>query len=276
MKGLNDLHFINFIGFVLIAIALSLPDSPLRIALGLPFVLLFPGYTLGAILYPRRGDLDDVERLALSFGLSLAIVPLIGLMLSLLPWGIHLKSVLISLGCFIAACSFLAGRARKQLSRTERFSIEILPLTAQILRLSWFQIGMGAVVTVSIAFLAWHLHAGNSPTREPFTEFYILGASGKAEGYPDRVIAGETAEVVLGVINHELQHATYKITIRVSDQVQAALGPLSLDDGQKWQQSVRFSPKRAGTHEKIEFFLLKDDNPSPYRRLHLWMKVISP
>jgi uncharacterized membrane protein len=135
---------------------------------------------------------------------------------------------------------------------------------------------MGAVVIVSIAFVAWLLHAGSSPTREPFTEFYILGASGKAEGYPDHVKAGETTEVILGVINHELQHVTYNITVRVSDQVQAALGPLSLDDGQKWQQRVRFSPNRAGNREKIEFSLLKDDNPTPYRRLHLWMKVTSP
>lgn len=276
MKGINELHFINVLGLLLIAIALGLPDSLLRIVLGVPFVLLFPGYTLGAVLYPRRSDLDDIERLGLSFGLSLAIVPLSGLMLSLSPWGIHLTSVLISLSCFIAVCSLLAERARKKLSRAERFNIEIVPLIAQVLRLSWFQIGTGAVVTVSIAFLAWHLLAGNSPTREPFTEFYILGASGKAEGYPDRVIAGKTAEVILGIINHELQHATYTITIRVGDQVQAALGPLSLDDGQKWQHSVRFSPQRAGTHEKIEFFLLKNDNPTPYRSLHLWMKVISP
>jgi len=46
-------------------------------------VLFLPGYTLIATLFPRKDDLDGIERVALSFGLSIAITPLLGLALIL-------------------------------------------------------------------------------------------------------------------------------------------------------------------------------------------------
>jgi uncharacterized membrane protein len=70
--------------FLILVIAF-VPDSPLRIVLGIPFILLFPGYTLICLLFPGKRDLDGVERLALSLGLSIAVVPLIGLALNYAP-----------------------------------------------------------------------------------------------------------------------------------------------------------------------------------------------
>jgi len=37
--------------------------------------------------HSREGIDDGIERVALSFGLSIAIVPLIGLVLNFTPWG---------------------------------------------------------------------------------------------------------------------------------------------------------------------------------------------
>ena len=41
--------------------------------------------------------MDGIERFALSVGLSLVLVPLIGLLLNYTPWGIRLTSIMISL-----------------------------------------------------------------------------------------------------------------------------------------------------------------------------------
>jgi len=60
-------------------------------------VLYIPGATLIEALYPRGEELEPLERLALSIGLSLAIVPLIGLILNYTPWGIRLAPVTIGL-----------------------------------------------------------------------------------------------------------------------------------------------------------------------------------
>ncbi len=72
----------------------------LRYVLGTIFVLFIPGYVTVETLYPREGDLKPLERLALSIGLSLALVPLIGLVLNYTPWGIRLEPVLTSLATY--------------------------------------------------------------------------------------------------------------------------------------------------------------------------------
>jgi len=68
-----------------------------RYILGSLFVLYLPGAALIELLYPKREDLSQLERLALSLGLSLALVPLVGLILNYTPWGIRLDPIVISL-----------------------------------------------------------------------------------------------------------------------------------------------------------------------------------
>ncbi len=72
----------------------------LRYALGGIFILFLPGAMLVTALYPRGGELDELERFALSVGLSLAIVPLVGLALNYTPWGITLTPIMVSLALF--------------------------------------------------------------------------------------------------------------------------------------------------------------------------------
>ncbi|MCP8321163.1 MAG: DUF1616 domain-containing protein [archaeon] len=84
----------------IITIYLLPQDSPfiyLRYALGSIFILYLPGYSLIETLYPEKEDLEGLERLALSIGLSLALVSLIGLMLNYTPWGIRLGPIIVSL-----------------------------------------------------------------------------------------------------------------------------------------------------------------------------------
>lgn len=68
----------------------------LRYIFGSALVLFVPGYSLIQALYPK-GELDELERLALSIGLSLALVPLVGLVLNYTPFGIRLLPIAFSL-----------------------------------------------------------------------------------------------------------------------------------------------------------------------------------
>jgi hypothetical protein len=77
-----------------------------RYVLGGIFILFLPGYLLISVLYPRGRELDELERLALSIGLSLAIVPLVGLVLNYTPWGITLTPIMVSLAFFAEALAF--------------------------------------------------------------------------------------------------------------------------------------------------------------------------
>ena len=67
-----------------------------RYLLGSIFVLLLPGYSLIKALFPTK-ELDNIERAALSIGMSLALVPITGLLLNYTPWGIRTTPVTLSL-----------------------------------------------------------------------------------------------------------------------------------------------------------------------------------
>ena len=98
-----------------------LPQSPpalyLRYVLGVLFVLYMPGHALIGALYPKAEDLNEVENLALSIGLSLAVVPLIALMLGYTPWGARLGSTITSLSLFTLALSLVASSRRTTFAR---------------------------------------------------------------------------------------------------------------------------------------------------------------
>ena len=51
----------------------ELSDTVIRNILGVPLVLFLPGNSLIAALFPAKCDIDGIERIALSFGLSIAI-----------------------------------------------------------------------------------------------------------------------------------------------------------------------------------------------------------
>ena len=67
-----------------------------RYVFGSVFVLFLPGYSLIRALFSGK-ELDSIERFALSVGLSLALVPMAGLLLNYTPWGIRTTPVTLSL-----------------------------------------------------------------------------------------------------------------------------------------------------------------------------------
>jgi len=67
-----------------------------RYLLGSVFVLWLPGYTLIKALFPTK-ELDNIELIALSIGISLALVPITGLLLNYTPWGIRTTPITLTL-----------------------------------------------------------------------------------------------------------------------------------------------------------------------------------
>ena len=98
--------------------------SPIRIIFGLPLVLFLPGYSLIATLFPRKDDLDGIERIALSFGLSIAVVPLLGLALNYTPFGIRLTPILIVLSVFTISLALGAYVRRSMIPEGDRFCVD--------------------------------------------------------------------------------------------------------------------------------------------------------
>ena len=83
------------------------PLAYVRIVFSLVFILYLPGYSLIKTLFDKE-KIDEIERFALSIGLSLALVPLVGLLLNYTPWGIRTIPVTLSLLVLTLFFSFIA------------------------------------------------------------------------------------------------------------------------------------------------------------------------
>ena len=248
-----------------------------RIVLGLLFALFFPGYTLIAALFPRKTDLDGITRLALSLGISIALVTLILLFLNFTPWGIRLYPTLISLLLFVGSMAVIAWFRRHRLHPGERFAPA---LGTNLLEFShsWAsqsqkdKILSGLLVVAVIGVIGTVGFVVARPTvGEKFTEFYILNLQGKAEDYPSEFILGEEGRVLVGIVNQEREVMSYKVEVAINGEIVNEIDPIRLEHGEKWEQQAAFALTRAGPHQKVEFLLYKESEL--YQTLHLWINV---
>lgn len=108
---------------------------------------------------------------------------------------------------------------------------------------------------------------------EPFTEFYILGNESKADDYPRELMVGEEAEIIIGIVNREHETVSYHLELRLNQVKNQELGPLVLEHGEKWEETINFQPAIPGDNQKLELLLYKDGQIEPYRSLYLWFDV---
>lgn len=88
--------------------------TPLRIVFGSIYVLFLPGFLLTFIFFPKgKEGIDSIERIALSFALSIAVVPLVIFYLNLIGLKISaLNSFLSILGIIIVELVVLYFKRR--------------------------------------------------------------------------------------------------------------------------------------------------------------------
>ncbi len=276
------------IGLVLLAnifvLVPFLSDSPIRTILGLPLVLFLPGYALIAALFPGKDDLDGIERVALSFGLSIAVVPLIGLGLNYTQWGIRLVPILVFLTNFIIIMSFVAIYRREALG-DEAFSVDFDKLASSFKNEIITDPGsktdriLTIVLVISILASVMTLaYVVATPKQgERFTEFYILGPERMADNYRTQLVLGESVDVIVGIVNHEYSMVNYSVVIRLDDEIidtPQSLQNISLEHDQQWEKPVSFVPSVTGESMKLQYLLYREDNmTASYRDLHLWVNV---
>jgi uncharacterized membrane protein len=296
-------------GWIAVAVACIyipvLNATPARIIFALPVVLFVPGYALIAALFPKKTDIDLIERIALSFGLSIAVVPLIGLGLNYTPWGIRLDPIVVSLVLFTALMLLAAQYHRMCLLPDDRFRFpfheiaaagrnELFPDTG-----SKLDRALSIILVIAIvAAIATTVYVIAVPKEgEKFTEFFILGTNRMAADYPARIFPNTSYPMYIGVGNHEYRNITYTIEVW---QVQMNFDPvtntssigkmdladrfsLPVPDNQTAVVPYNLSFRETGFN-RVEFLLFNETVPSPdisdmdrinqsYRDLHLWVTV---
>ncbi len=274
IKLQNGLLLINILAVLLIIIITLSPSSVLRVILGLPFVFFFPGYALITALYPAKKSLSTFARIALSFGFSLVVAALVGLILNYTPWGIRLYPSLISLFIFNLIMSAIAWLRQKSIPESDKISISfnlVLPSgpvsSSRVLSIILVVVILGTLGTLSYVI-------ATPKIGEKYTEFYILGEEGKAANYPKNLSLGEEGKVVAGIINREQQTMSYRLEVRIDNLKKAEVGPLTLEPDGKWEAPLSFKPDKAGDNQKVEFLLFKAGESDPYMKpLYLWVNV---
>ena len=213
-----DLWFIIFGSLLLIGVDYLLPDSMVPVILGLPFLLFFPGYAALIVLSPARHSLDGLVRIALSFGLSLAITPLVGIVLDITQVGIKLTSILLILSAITFVIAVFGLFVRK---RTENAYLppglsiawnKATSLTRQGGRMNKF-LSIILVIGILVSALAIVYMVSNPPQREKFSEFYILGPTGNSSGYVQDLVVGQASSVYIGIVNHEQRQVNYTVEV---------------------------------------------------------------
>jgi len=211
-------------------------ETPLRSVIGLSFVLFTPGYAVVSVLFPEKyrsselaggtatrdadgvllarfrgsAGIDPVERAALAFGTSMAIVPLVGIALGFMPWGIRLQPIVWALGGVTLVGVAIATYRRLTLPEDRRFSVPyrrrvdagrtwVFGADSRIDTFLTVVLAISVLLTVGSVTYA----VAAPPDGEQFSDFYILteNASGQlvAGDYPEELVAGEPEPIVVGI-----------------------------------------------------------------------------
>lgn len=274
-------------GFVFITNAFilmpALSGSFLRTCLGIFLVLFLPGYALTGALFPAKKDLEGIERAAISFGLSIAIVPILGLGLNYSTWGIREIPVLTEFSVFILLMCAVAHYRRGLLPEDEAFGVSFktcyLSMKAEILEKPESKTDKSIAfilvlcILASMGSLAYII--GNPKEGEHFTEFYILGNNRTTGDYPTEFVQGEKGTVTVGIINHEYRPVNYTMEVRLENRpLPENQKQISLGHNMSWEEPVTFTPPLEGKNMKLEFLLFNEtEKTMPYRNLHIWINV---
>jgi Predicted membrane protein len=245
-----------------------------------------------------RSGIDGIERVALAFGTSIAIVPLLGLVLNFTPWGIRLTPIMVTVAGFTLGATAVAARRRWALPVDEQFSVPYR---------EWIDSGRselfepetrldGAlnvllVVSVLLAVSSVAYAVAVPPQGEQFSEFYLLteNEDGElvADGYPSTFVRGESASVVVGIGNNEYESTNYTVVVELQ-RVEAVdggnltangtanattelrvvdrerLGELSaqLEHNETWQDTHELQPTMTGQNLRVQYLLYRGEPPA--------------
>ncbi|HEU4792798.1 MAG TPA: DUF1616 domain-containing protein [Nitrolancea sp.] len=262
----------------------ALLDAPviLRTLLGIPLILFIPGYTLVSALFPSREGLDGIERFALGFGLSLALIPLIALGIEYTPWQLTLGPILAGLLAASVIFSAIAVLRRARLPAAHRYVSSrpqlAIPHPGTWDRRTRFAAG---IIVIGLLLLsgAGSIIVADRLQGDPMTEFALYNADGKPEFYPRELTSGQPATVMVEVTNREGKPEQYRLRITSGDDEIGRLDGIHVEADASWRQPVQFTVPTVGDQIPVLFELYRNDQQvgtTPYRTTRLFVTSGTP
>ncbi len=315
---------VGFVALVeLVMLVPAVEGSAAQVILRLPILLFLPGYVLVAIAFPerptepsqtydeRRGvvtrvrsirhdGVDLVERGALAFGMSIALIPLYGLGLTLAGFG--LDAIVLVLPLLVVFGAIIGTVRRAQVPSTDRF---VLPVRYWYERLHAFLFGTDnvvhlainivLVVSVLLALSTMAYALAVPPADETYSGFYLLTEDDDgeliADNYPTEFVAGESQELIFGIENRERATSDYTVVIELQrvdtsddeatilERSELSRMQVTVEDGAVEYVTHEVEPTMLGSDLRLSYTLYLDEAPdepdadTAYRQLHLWIDV---
>ncbi|WP_338004519.1 DUF1616 domain-containing protein [Natronoglomus mannanivorans] len=285
--------------------------STARLAITLPLVLFLPGYALVTMLFPakarvareqasattelRPGGIDTVERLGLSFALSLAIVPMVVLALGPTTWHLTAESTAAGLVVVTVVLAQLGAIRRLRVPEPERYTVSFRSGLARIRGHS----NEGVIGTLSTVVLALGIVAAGlaltvalvapQPTAG-FTEFGLMTEDEDGNlvtDAPSAVEPGEAIPVVLSVDNQEEETMEYTVVAQeqhledgeVIDRTELETFDAEVEAGENERFDREVTPTVDNDTVRMTFLLFDEEPPAEPTRadamedVYFWVTV---
>lgn len=288
----HDLVVVFGVSSLLLITVVSDQLGFLRAVMGIPFVLVCPGYALLCALFPRGSGFDALSTLVVSVLLSIAVLALLGLFLNQTPWGIQVSTLLAGLVSFVGVASSSA-LFQRQRSRNFRPGGGVNRLVA-----GWRSIGSGQKMLLVAGFIVLAVISFSvlvPPEGEPITEFYLLGDGGTLDTVPDTWRARGPNAITLGVANQTNRATRYEVVItafpvskqqfdvldtraelfwhRRSRLVATTLGSLDFEVGAGlvFERDLALTAPPGAEYLLVTFELTRQSSTDTLRELHIWL-----
>ncbi|WP_231741300.1 DUF1616 domain-containing protein [Halorubrum sp. CBA1125] len=279
--------------------------SVVRLPPAFLLLLVLPGYVTAALAYAERERESWtlaalVERFALSLGGSLAILPLLAILVylsvgSVTTWGLV---AVVSGYVLLGAAATAVRRARRsgdvgRRTRSVGSRAETSTSSGWISgRLTPLTVVLAASIVIAVATLGV---AVTVPAHgEATTDLHLLTEQdGRlvANEYPDTLTEGGSAAVTVGVTNEEHRPTEYTVvteiqrvqvdgrSVVVADKRRVGRHTFELAHGESWRERQEFQATIAGENIRFVTHLYRGDPPenptadSAYRTTYVWFDV---
>lgn len=236
------------------AVGLGIP------VLAAPVILLLPGYSLTTALFPGKGDLDEIERLLLIFGMNISLVPSMALAVN--AFGFNLFGPVAPL--FTSLSSATVFFTLVSVVRRNRINQQAWDITIPDLKIRWIL----PVILFLVAILAISGVQDDGPT-----EFYLLDKNGQIQdSYYHMSTHGPyiTSEALVVVSNHE-EEGRFTVEVKAEGEILEE-HQFTLKSGEDWTHRFGYGlPNQNGSEDKVIDLVLYRDK-EPIRRLHILIR----
>ena len=307
------------------------PGTLLTAVFGLTFVTFAPGYALVAAVFPESGvtsgsqrgggvlkwfsgrahrpkqgsashlyerGVGGVERFVLSVGLSLAVVPLVGMWMDSTGRPLRPVPVVSAVGAVTLVLLAVATVRRLRLPAEDRFTVALggwMTLRERGAFETRADVALTVLLAVCVLFAAGSVGYAMVTPPAGDTEFSLLteNESGAlvAEGFPTEFERGESEPLVVSVANEGSGPKDYTVVVllqRVEGEGDTAVvsetrvldeRAFGVPSGETRIERYDVAPTITGDRLRLSFLLYRGEPPerattgNAYRRVQLWIDV---